>query len=216
MTAKVQREWTTSALTADLAAKLRADQFLVVAEVMLNGYTQQRADLLAMPRKLAHGPMLIVEIKTSRADLLGDMKREKWRGYLAHGAVAFAFPAGLADPKEIPAEAAVMVRIAQGWSWRRAPRWAAAPRASEYLYRRMCLSAWDQGRASLRAELEPRSASLWRQAQKARTEHGRRLARIANDIDLYEKLCADTKAEWLRLRHHIDRAKLPAWADGNV
>lgn len=189
------QEWTTAALTEDLMGKLRADLFLVAREATLRASTGQRADVLAMRRKLANGPMLIFEIKTSRGDLLGDLKREKWRGYLADGAVAFAFPAGLADPREIPPEAGVIVRIAQGWSWKRAPRWSDAPLPTPYLLRRMALTASDQAGARARQELAPKAADLWRVQRAARTDLGRRLARIAHDIDLWEGILASTKAQ---------------------
>jgi hypothetical protein len=197
--------WTTSALTADLAAKLRADQYLVVAEVTLRPSTLQRADLLAMRRKLAHGPMMVVEIKTGRADLIGDLKREKWRGYLDDGAVVFAFPAGLALPGEIPTEAGVMVRVAQGWSWKRAPRWSEAPLPTPYLYRRMALSASDQSAAKVRADMTPKAADLWRAARGAKQQNGRRLAEIAADVDTWRRIVADDRAEFDRL-HVAKRA----------
>lgn len=185
--------WTTQDLTEDLMAKLRADLYLVAREATLRDQTGQRADVLAMRRKLSNGPMLIFEIKTSRSDLLSDLKREKWRGYLSDGAVAFAFPAGLADPREIPLEAGVIVRIAQGWSWKRAPRWKDAPAPTAYLLRRMALTASDQAATRTRAELQPRTADLWRAQKNARTELGRRLAKIAQDIDLWEGIVAKEK-----------------------
>lgn len=193
------RTWTTSELTADLEHRLRAHQWLVVREVTLRPTTLQRADLLAMRRKLSEQPALIVELKTSRADLLADLRAQKWRGYLADGAVAFAFPAGLAEPREIPAEAGVLVRIAQGWSWRRGIKWEQAPRPTSYLYRRLALSAWDQSAARLREDLTPRAADLWTVAQRARSAQGRRLAMIAKDIDLWTKIVTDKQAEHQRM-----------------
>lgn len=201
------RTWTTAELTADLAGKLRTDAFLVVAEVVLRETTLQRADLLAMRRKLAHGPMLIIEIKTSRADLLGDLKREKWRGYLDDGAVAFAFPAGLATAAEIPTEAGVIVRIGQGWSWKRAPRWAAAPLPTSYLYRRMALSASDQSAARVDAALRPRSAEMWHAARKKRQENGRMLADIAEDVDVWKRIVEDKKVEFSDLEAYCAKFK---------
>ena len=193
-------EWTTEELTDDLCGKLRADQFLVAVEVKLRDSTAQRADLLAMRRKLANSPMLIFEIKTSRADLLGDLRREKWRGYLNDGAVAFAFPAGLAEPSEIPKEAGVIIRIAQGWSWKRAPKWAAAPLPSPYLYRRMALSASDQYASRVRKQLTPRSAEIWMAARNKRQENGRLLAQIAQDVDLWKNIVSKEKEKFDELQ----------------
>ena len=60
---------------------------IAIAEVPLSG--GRRADLMALD---AHGRIVIVEIKVSRADLLGDCK---WNDYLAHCDRFFwAVPAG--------------------------------------------------------------------------------------------------------------------------
>lgn len=193
------REWSTAALTADLAAKLRLDQYLVVAEATLRSTTNQRADLLAMRRKLADSPMMIVEIKTARADLVADLWTEKWRGYLLDGAVVFAFPVGLADPKEIPNEAGVIVRVGQGWSWKRAPRWAAAPLPTPYLYRRMALTVSDQSASRARSLMMPRSHDLWHAARKERLGNGRRLAEIAQDVDVWRSIVEKDRAEFVLL-----------------
>lgn len=65
---------------------LRHD-LVTLAEVPLDG--GRRADLMALDAK---GRIVIVEIKVSRADLLGD---GKWPDYLAHGDRYFwAVPAG--------------------------------------------------------------------------------------------------------------------------
>lgn len=76
--ADVARGVTRLLLRHDLAA---------IAEVPLEG--GRRADLMAVDAK---GGLVIVEIKVSRADLLGD---GKWRDYLAHCDRFFwALPAG--------------------------------------------------------------------------------------------------------------------------
>ncbi len=67
-----------------------------LAEVPLDG--GRRADLMALD---AHGRIVIVEVKVSRADLLGD---GKWQDYLAHCDRFFwAVPAGFdASPIDGP------------------------------------------------------------------------------------------------------------------
>ncbi|WP_375391785.1 MmcB family DNA repair protein [uncultured Sphingomonas sp.] len=80
---------------------------LALAEVPLDG--GRRADLMALD---AHGRITIVEIKVSRADLLGD---GKWPDYLAHCDRFFwAVPAGfdlrpLDGPTFLPARTGVIV-----------------------------------------------------------------------------------------------------------
>ncbi len=198
--------WTTGTLTRDLATKLRLDGYLVVAEATLRPQTGQRADLLAMRRKLSHSPMLIVEIKTGRGDLLADIKRNKWRGYLADGAVVFAFPKGLAEPAEIPTEAGVMVRTVHGWTWKRAPRWSQAPMPSNYLYRRMALTVSDQSAAAVRTQMTPKAASLWHAARQARQAQGRRLATIAQDVETWAGIVQKDK-DWFDA-HYQERREL--------
>ena len=85
---------------------LRHD-IVAIAEVPLDG--GRRADLMAIGPK---GELIIVEVKVSRADLLGDCK---WTDYLAHCDRFFwAVPAGFdASPLEgdafLPTRAGVIV-----------------------------------------------------------------------------------------------------------
>ena len=80
---------------------------MAIAEVPLDG--GRRADLMAVD---AHGRLVIVEIKVSRADLLGD---GKWPDYLDHCDRFFwAVPAGfdlspLDGPAFLPARTGVIV-----------------------------------------------------------------------------------------------------------
>ena len=72
-------------------------ELVAMGEVPLDG--GRRADLMAVD---ARGRLVIVEIKVSRADLLGDAK---WQDYLAHcDRFYWAVPAGFdASPVEGPA-----------------------------------------------------------------------------------------------------------------
>ncbi len=80
---------------------------IAIGEVPLSD--GRRADLMALD---AHGRIVIVEIKVSRADLLGDCK---WNDYLAHCDRFFwAVPAGFDlgpfdDPCFLPARAGLIV-----------------------------------------------------------------------------------------------------------
>lgn len=81
--------------------------YLAIGEVSLDG--GRRADLMAVD---ARGQIIIVEIKVSRADLLGDAK---WTDYLAHCDRYFwAVPAGfdvspLDGPAFLPERTGVIV-----------------------------------------------------------------------------------------------------------
>lgn len=72
-------------------------ELTAIAEVPLDG--GRRADLMALD---ARGQVVIVEVKVSRADLLGDAK---WQDYLAHcDRFYWAVPAGFdASPIDGPA-----------------------------------------------------------------------------------------------------------------
>lgn len=135
----------TSDLTTSLARRLSKDGWLCAREAVVSESPLARADLLCMRRKLDEQPMMVCEIKASRADLLADLRAEKWRKYLAVAAVVFAFPRGLAQPMEIPIECGLIVRAALGgWRWERGPGLSRAPMPSAYLYRRLALTAADQ------------------------------------------------------------------------
>ena len=151
----IDKTWTTAALTDDLIKYLWRDRWLAVREVQLTPMGQ-RADVLAMRRKFNDSPFFIFEIKTQRSDLLADLRSQKWRGYLEHGAVAFAFPLGLAEAKEIPAEAGVYIRGRWSWGWYRAARRFNAPRPSDYLHRRLSMTLADQVEARTRDEVRVR------------------------------------------------------------
>lgn len=135
----------TSDLTTSLWRRLSNDGWLCAREAVVSERPLARADLLCMRRKLGEQPMLICEIKISRANLLADLRAEKWRKYLAVAAVTFALPRGLAEPMEIPLECGLILRSELGgWRWERQPKFGSAPQPSSYLYRRLALTCADQ------------------------------------------------------------------------
>ena len=107
--------WTAGTLASDLCQTLGARGWITVREIALDDRLTHRGDVVAMLVSGRRNRVDVYELKVARSDLLGDLRREKWRAYLRHGAVWFAFPAGLADPREIPIEAGVIVRRADGW-----------------------------------------------------------------------------------------------------
>ena len=114
--------WTAGTLSHDLCQTLAARGWITVREIALDDRLTHRGDVVAMLVSGRRNRVDVYELKVARSDLLGDLRREKWRAYLEHGAVWFAFPQGLADPREIPIEAGVIVRRADGWRQVRAPR----------------------------------------------------------------------------------------------
>lgn len=212
MTKAKPQKWETGALTADLMHKLRADRWIAVAEVVVQENGNQRADVLAMVCSSSRPRHAIFEIKTARSDLLRDLKAEKWRGYLEAGPVVFAFPEHLARVDEIPKDAGVIVRIAQGWSWRRSPGWSKAAQASPYLLRRLVMSAADQYAAKARRELTGRGGgNIWSLDRTARSETGRKLAKIAQNLETFEMLLAESEAKWHALQDTLREADRERW-----
>ena len=175
--------WTAGTLAADLCQTLAARGWITVREIALDDRLTHRGDVVAMLASGRINRVDIYELKVSRSDLLGDLRREKWRAYLKHGAVWFAFPQGLADPREIPLEAGVIVRRADGWRQVRAPRPFVGP-PSVSLMRRLVMAVRSQPSP---ARLELRDPSLWAASYRARTENARLVLRVAADLQHWTK-----------------------------
>lgn len=186
--------WTAATLSADLCQTLAARGWITVREIALDDRLTHRGDVVAMLASGRINRVDVYELKVSRSDLLGDLRRDKWRAYLKHGATWFAFPAGLADPREIPIEAGVIVRRADGWRQVRAPRPFPGP-PSVSLMRRLVMAVRSQTAA---AKIEPRDASLWRAARRARTENARLVLEVAGAVEYWtriaEERCQEVKS----------------------
>ena len=69
------------------------------------------ADVMCFKPSYTNMMPRIFEIKVSRSDLMGDIRKEKWRKYIPFCEyVSFAFPRGMATSKEIPDDAGI-------WAW---------------------------------------------------------------------------------------------------
>ncbi len=104
---------TAGQLLKALQEKHTADVF--VAECK-NGPTQTahhlRMDAWVMNKSWLHPRSIGYEIKVSRQDFLND---KKWPAYLPYcNEFYFVSPPGIIDPKELPAEAGLMVAFAEG------------------------------------------------------------------------------------------------------
>ena len=175
--------WTAGTLAADLCQTLAARGWITVREIALDDRLTHRGDVVAMLASGRINRVDVYELKVARSDLLGDLRREKWRAYLRHGAVWFAFPAGLADPREIPLEAGVIVRRADGWRQVRAPGpFVGGPSVS--LMRRLVMAV----RSQAVSPLSMRKASLWEAQRKARTENARLVLKVAAELQLWTEL----------------------------
>jgi hypothetical protein len=91
----------------------------IFVEIPLGSKLMQRpqiADVVVINPSYTKFSIAIYECKMTRSDLLGDLRREKWRGYLDHcNRFFFATKGELIDKKDIPKEAGLMVYNDKGW-----------------------------------------------------------------------------------------------------
>lgn len=124
MTQPVQN-WSHDALAHDLAKWLKSGaQHWCWENAALGEWGGPRPDVMAYRRFRYNAPVIrAYEAKISRADLLSDLRAEKWRSYLEHCmSVTFIMPSGLCKKDEIPAECGVMFRSGRGWRTERRPQ----------------------------------------------------------------------------------------------
>ena len=197
--------WTAGTLAADLCQTLAARGWITVREIALDDRLTHRGDVVAMLASGRINRVDVYELKVARSDLLGDLRRDKWRAYLKHGAVWFAFPQGLADPREIPIEAGVIVRRADGWRQVRAPRPFLGPPAVS-LMRRLVMAV----RSQAGAPIGPRDPGLWAASRRARTENARLVLKVASDIVAWTRRSDEllAKVQDLDRQHRALQAKL--------
>jgi hypothetical protein len=109
--------WKHDDLAEDLAIAVGPTPFLNVH--LGSNWLQehvQRADVITVKPSYTRFCVAIYEVKVSRADFQGDLRAEKWRGYLSHcHRIFFAVPAGMVKKEEIPPEAGLIVRGPKGW-----------------------------------------------------------------------------------------------------
>lgn len=129
--AKVEPTWRGSHndLCQDLAAHLRMQGYMAWVEVKRVGQWSYgdagRVDVVALAPWTGRTTftMIAFEVKVGRRDLAQDVQKGKWRRYAAEYGiphVAFAFPEGIAEIDDVPADAGMWVRRADGWKRRRA------------------------------------------------------------------------------------------------
>ncbi len=190
--------WTADRLAVDLVKLLELRRWIAVHEVALYDRLDRRADVLAMLRSGQNTRLMVFELKISRSDLLADLRAEKWRAYLPAAPVTFALPAGLADPREIPADAGLLIRSDAGWRWKRqAATWKTAGPPLETM-RRLVMAVADQTARRVH-QAQPRKASLWSTSFNARTEVARRIAGVAARLDQSETDLRSRRAELAEL-----------------
>lgn len=203
---------TASELRASLARKLRLDGWVTVIEVQLfdepvDGM-MRRADLVAMKRR-GRGPVdvRVFELKVARGDFLADVRSRKWGAYRQAGPVFFAAPERLISLDELPHGAGLVVHTPQGWSWKRRgnPLCTTHVDPPLELMRRLVMAAWDQAEASTKRELEALRRSTWQASERARSEFGRRVTKVAQDVETAERWLEEVRAERIALRGQIER-----------
>jgi|GEM_PF-1668396 len=80
------------------------------------GVTTQIADVMCIKTSYTKFCVDIYEVKVTRADFLGDIKRGKYKGYLDHcHRLYFACPSGVIKKEEVPDDVGLYVRGDNGW-----------------------------------------------------------------------------------------------------
>lgn len=101
---------------------------MVITEIALDGnYSSKgRLDVVVCTSTQRYKKIFLrgYEVKASRADLLSDLRKDKWRQYLdVCTEFSFAYPKGTAKPEEIPEEAGIIEWNGNSWNVvRRAPK----------------------------------------------------------------------------------------------
>lgn len=119
------KTWKHDELAHDLAKWLKSGaEHWCWENSALGEWGGPRPDVMAYRRFRYNTPVIrAYEAKISRADLLADLRAEKWRSYLEHCmSVTFVMPSGLCKKDEIPVECGVMFRSGRGWRSERRPQ----------------------------------------------------------------------------------------------
>jgi hypothetical protein len=114
-------------IAADLAQSIGPTPFLGVplGSVFLGQLRDYEspglADVITIKPSYRHFCLSIYEVKVSRSDFLGDLRREKWRRYLPHcHRFYFATLPNVAKKDDIPQEAGWVVKGPKSWAYRKA------------------------------------------------------------------------------------------------
>ena len=89
-------------------------------EFRTDNYGWCRPDVYAIQATLSQKKWspITFEVKVSRADLLADLRTEKWKRYLPFSArVAIAAPFGIVKPVDLPANLGLIQKEKNGWVW---------------------------------------------------------------------------------------------------
>jgi len=111
-----------NSLQQDLAEHLRNAGWLTFTEVQVpgtgDGADAGRVDVAAVkPHVYARKDLRAYEVKQSRADFQRDVTSQKWRRYLqVFHRVYFAAPTGVVKVQEVPEDAGLILRGANGWT----------------------------------------------------------------------------------------------------
>lgn len=118
--------WTHRALIEDLATS--RTECITFAEVgigsrWLSGGQVPIPDLLTLQKSYTKPAPTIYECKVSKSDFAGDVRSGKWMRYLPLCCrFYFALPEGIVKKTEIPDEAGLIIRKAEGWHVSKSPK----------------------------------------------------------------------------------------------
>lgn len=121
--------WNLQESLADLfrkRAEAKPRYGMILTEIALAGkYSSKgRLDVAVVTSSAGYRNIYLrgYEVKATRADLLQDLKADKWRKYLdVCTSFYFAFPKGMAEPDEIPEECGIIEWNGNSWNVTRKP-----------------------------------------------------------------------------------------------
>jgi hypothetical protein len=123
-------------LKHDLAEHLRRAGWLTFTEVQVpgteDGSYSGRVDVVAVkPHVYARQDLRAYEVKGVRSDFQRDVASQKWRRYLeVFHRVYFAAPTGIVKVQDVPDDAGLILRGANGWTTVKSARGHVPPRLS--------------------------------------------------------------------------------------
>jgi len=118
--ASLWKEWEHDELVGDLLGYLTGPDRMLWADMQMGSAGSPRPDVYRIEKSYVRPNPASYECKVSHSDFRADVTSGKYRSYYSFSwSVTFAFPAGVASPKEVPEMCGALVRYEHGWRWAR-------------------------------------------------------------------------------------------------
>lgn len=188
----MSKEWGHDALADDLAAHRRSNTSrLVWTNIPMGPAGSVRPDVYELPISFVRFSPLTFEVKVSESDFRSDITSGKWQAYLNFSAaVVFAVPASLRVSKaDMPKGCGLIVRHESGWRMAKGPTFNRVDDLGREVWMKLLI----KGMTRPASEDRVAYVSAWHMARKARSELGRRAAKIITEIDTADQRVIDAQ-----------------------